>query len=223
MADQIYPTMPDLLEVQSRPKVGKRHNQRLRATGRLPAVLYGHGEGSVSLTVRVDQLRSVLRHGGQIVQLKGEADGQALVQDTQWDTFGNRLLHVDLLRVDAKELLHVEVPVETRGEAPGENEGGLLEHVRHTVEVETTPANIPEKLFLDISGLHINESLTAADLDELPEGVKLLTEPERVIINCAQPVPEAEEDEGEGVTAAAGEPEVIGAKDEEDQEEGESS
>jgi large subunit ribosomal protein L25 len=214
--------MPDPLEVQARPQVGKRYSRRLRAEGKLPAVLYGHGEGSVSLTVKGDQLRSVLRHGGQIVELKGEASGQALVQDTQWDTFGNRILHVDLLRVDAKELLHVEVPIETRGDAPGENEGGLLEHVRHTVEIETTPANIPEKLFLDTSGLHINESLTAADLDALPEGVKLLTEPERVIINCTQPVPEADEEDA-GITAAAGEPEVIGAKAEEEEGEGEGS
>ena len=91
--------MSDILEVKTRDAVGSRNSQRLRSAGQLPAVLYGHGEETLNLAVRLDQIRGVLRHGGRIVQLQGAASGQALVQDTQWDTFGARLLHLDLLRV----------------------------------------------------------------------------------------------------------------------------
>jgi len=208
--------MSDTLTVEARDAQGSRYSRKLRATGKLPAVLYGHGEDPITLIVRADELRSVLRHGGRVVDLTGAAKGQALVQDTQWDTFGSHLLHLDLLRVDAKEMLQVEVPVELKGEAAGANEGGIVEHTIREVEIECSAANIPESLQIDISGLHLNDSLTAGDITTLPPGVKLLTDPTTVLVHC---VPPAAEPDPEELVAESGEPEVIGAK----EEEGESS
>ena len=211
--------MSDTLNVEARQGKGSRFSRKLRAEGQLPAVLYGHGEDPVNLVVRAEQLRGVLRHGGRVVDLQGAADGQALVQDTQWDTFGSHLMHLDLLRVDAKEMLQVEVPVELKGEAAGQNEGGIVEHSVRAVEIECSAANIPENLLLDISGLHLNDSLTAGDISSLPTGVKLLSDPTLVLVHC---VPPAAEPEPEDVVAEAGEPEVIGAKPEDEEGQAES-
>ncbi len=200
----------DVIEVVAREALGKLNNRRLRAEGIVPAVLYGHGEGSVSLQLPASQLRASLRHGAHLVELKGAAKGQALLQDIQWDTFQQHILHVDLLRVDAKERVKVEVPVQLRGEAPGEREGGILEHVRHSIEIEVPAGNIPDELHVNVKELHLGETLRASDIEDLPEGATFVGGEELVIVNCVQPT--VEPDEEEGAVAGSAEPEVIGQK-----------
>ncbi|MEM6798557.1 MAG: 50S ribosomal protein L25 [Planctomycetota bacterium] len=201
--------MSDSLTVEARPKLGKRNNRVLRSTGHLPAVLYGHGEDPVNLAVAADQLRSVLRHGGKIVDLSGAAGGQALVQDVQWDTFGSRLLHVDLLRVDAKEVIHTEVAVELKGEAAGVREGGMIEQPLHAVEIECSAADVPDKLLVDVSELHLNGSISAGEIKDLPASAKVVTDAAAVVVQC---VPPAGEPDQTAVAAAPGEPELVGGK-----------
>lgn len=207
--------MSDILKAEPRDKVGKLNNRRLRATGKIPAVLYGHGEGSVSLTLAKEQLRTVLRHGGKLVELQGAASGQALLQDLQWDAFGRDLLHVDLLRVQAGDLVTVEIPVELKGDAPGENEGGVVEFVHRTVSIEVTPGDLPEKLHMDASELHLGGSLYAASITDLPKGAKVLLDEHEVIVHCVPPAGEPAEGE-EGAVSGGAEPEVIGKKEEEE-------
>ena len=120
---------PNYLHVEKRKSFGKRNNERLRRAGRLPAVLYGHGEEAVSLTLAADQFEASLRHGAKVVDLDGDASGKALLQDVQWDTFFQQVLHVDLLRVRAGEKVTIEVPIELRGESPGVRDGGIIEQV----------------------------------------------------------------------------------------------
>ena len=95
--------MAETLHVETRKSVGKRNNIRLRRAGRVPAVLYGHGEESVNLALSADECEASLRHGAKVVDLDGAASGKALLQDVQWDTFFHQVLHVDLLRVRAGE------------------------------------------------------------------------------------------------------------------------
>ncbi|NOZ40309.1 MAG: 50S ribosomal protein L25 [Planctomycetes bacterium] len=208
----------DVLEVSARESLGKLNSRRLRAEGIVPAVLYGHGEASVSLKLTADQLRASLRHGAHIVELKGDAKGQALLQDIQWDTFQQHILHVDLLRVDAKERVKVVVPVVLRGSAPGENEGGVIEFLQHSIEIETTVASVPESLHLSVNDLHLEGSLKAADLDDMPEGALVVGNADAVIVQCVTPT--AASDEEDAVAAGGAEPEVIGQKD--DEQEGDS-
>jgi large subunit ribosomal protein L25 len=208
--------MSDTLQVEKRDYTGKRRNHRLRLEGKLPGIIYGHGEEPVSVIVPADQLRSTLRHGHKVVDLAGAASGQALLQHVQWDTFHQHLLHVDLLRVDASERVTVEVPLLLRGEAPGEKEGGIVVHVTHYVEIETSPIEIPEALHVNINHLNLHQSLTLADIIDLPPGATLVTDPETVAVQCEEPAPELEEELGAGVV----EPEVIGRK-AADEEEGE--
>ncbi|MCC6492966.1 MAG: 50S ribosomal protein L25 [Pirellulales bacterium] len=200
--------MADTLQVEKRDFTGKRRNHRLRLEGRLPGIVYGHGEEPISVIVPADQLRAILRHGHKVVDLTGAASGQALLQDVQWDTFQQHLIHVDLLRVDASERVTVEVPLLLRGEAPGEKEGGVVNHIVHFVELETSPIAIPEALHININHLGLHQSLTLADVIDLPSGATLVTDPKTVAVHCEEPAPEVEEEAGAG----AAEPEVIGRK-----------
>ena len=208
--------MSDILQVEPREALGKRNSRRMRTKGLMPAVLYGHGKEPLSLTVSASELRASLRHGAKIVELKGAATGQALLQDIQWDTFEQHLLHVDLLRVDAQEKVQVEVPLVIRGEAPGQSEGGLVEQAVHSVEIETTAASIPEHLHLNINELHLGGTLTVGDIEGLPEGAKVLLDDDAVLVSCHEPKAVAEEEEGAELGAI--EPEVIGAKSDEEEE-----
>ena len=207
--------MSDTLQVEKRDFTGKRRNHRLRLEGKLPGIIYGHGEKPLSVIVPAEQLRATLRHGQKVVDLAGAETGQALLQNVQWDTFQQHLLHVDLLRVDASERVTVEVPLLLRGEAPGEHEGGVVEHHIHYVEVETSPIAIPEALHLNINHLGLHQSLTVGDIVDLPEGATLVTDAKTVAVTCEEPAPELEEES----LAAGVEPEVIGRKADEDEEE----
>ena len=168
--------MAEVLNVQLRESRGKRNAKRMRRSGQLPAVLYGHGKDSLSLMLVADEVGAAMRHGSKLVELKGKGISEnALIRDLQWDALGNDVLHIDLLRVDAGERLTVQVAVELRGEAPGLKEGGVVEHLVHQVEIETPATSIPEKLHVNINGLQLNGSIAAGEIEDLPADAKLLS------------------------------------------------
>jgi large subunit ribosomal protein L25 len=211
--------MADLLKVETRKSFGKRNNERLRRSGRTPAILYGHGEEPLSLSVPADQLNASLRHGAKVVDLDGAASGKALLQDVQWDTFYQHVLHVDFLRVLAGEKVTVEVPIELKGEAAGVAEGGIIEHVLHSIEIECPLDVIPEKLHVNIKNLKIGDHLTVKDIFDLPAGATIVSDEEELVVHCVAPM--AEEEEAEAAEEGAAEPEVIskGKADEEEEAE----
>jgi len=201
--------MSEALKVEKRPDLGKRNARRLRRAGSVPLVLYGHGEKSLSLSVAADKLASALRHGARVVDLEGAVREKAFIRELQWDPFGTHVLHADFTRVSADERISIEVKIILRGESPGVKEGGHIDQMMHAVEVECLAVAIPEKLELRIGELKLDQSLRARHVD-LPEGVKLLTDAESVVVHCALPV-----EEGAGEAAPAGEaaePEIIGRK-----------
>ncbi|HEY4233208.1 MAG TPA: 50S ribosomal protein L25 [Lacipirellulaceae bacterium] len=210
--------MANLLKVEQRKQFGKRHNRRMRYDGKLPAVLYGHGEEVVSLSLSSDELENTVRHGAKVVELSGAASGKALLQDVQWDTFFHHVLHVDLLRVRAGEKVTVEVPIELRGESPGANEGGVVEQLIHSVEIEVPLDLVPEKLHISVKNLQVGGSLLIKDIIDLPAGATIAVDPDEVVVHCELPVAEEEAAAEEAVGAA--EPEVI-SKGKEEEEEGE--
>jgi large subunit ribosomal protein L25 len=91
--------MAEVLSVKVRESRGTSRARRQRAAGQIPAILYGHGQESVSLSVPTEQVLGVVRHGGHIVQLEGDVSDTALVRAVQWDPFGVDVLHIDLARV----------------------------------------------------------------------------------------------------------------------------
>lgn len=211
--------MSEALQVEARKTLGKRANRRLRDTGKLPAVLYGHKEEVVSLTIPADRLNVVVRHGTRLVDLTGAASGQALLQHLHWDPFGKEILHVDLLRVSADDRVHIEVPIEMKGESPGGLGGGIVELLMHAVEIEVSPAAIPDKLHINIGNLQIGDTLTLADIIDLPAGAKLMADSDEAVVHCLAPAAE-EAEETAGAEAATAEPEVI-TKRKAEEEEGE--
>ena len=205
--------MAESLKVESRESRGKRDARRLRRTGNIPAVLYGHGEANRSLAVTADEMAAVVRHGSRVVELTGAVNEKALIRELQWDTYGAHVLHVDFTRVSEHERIEVKVKVELRGQAAGAKDGGIVEHLVHEVEIECEALSIPDKIELNISNLQKDGHLLASDL-QLPAGVVLITDPETMIVHCV----EARAEEEVGAAAGVAEPEVIGRKAEEEGE-----
>lgn len=189
--------------------------RRLRQSGVIPAVLYGHGEGTIMLSVNEADLGKVIEHGSHIVELTGVVKESALVKNIQWDAFGSSVLHLDLARVSATEEVQVNLPIELKGEAPGTHEGGVVKFQTHEITIACPANQLPDKIELRINDLQLDDLITAGDI-ELPPGVKLISPPEEPIVGCSVPVemPEETEEVAEGA-----EPEVIGAKDDEEEKE----
>ena len=196
--------MQEVFQVKKRESTGSRHARKLRKEHMIPAVLYGHGEANILLTVPADDVAAALRHGNRVVNLKGDLNESALISEIQWDAFGADVLHVDLTRVSAGERVDIECAVETRGAAPGVSEGGVLSVLVHSVEISAPVMSVPEKLEMNINELHLDQQLLASDLD-LPEGVELITPADTPIVSCMTAQEEVEEEEGGGPE----EPEVI--------------
>jgi large subunit ribosomal protein L25 len=206
--------MPETVNVQVRESRGKRNARRLRQSGSIPAVLYGHGQETVSLSLSAEQFGTALRHGGRLVNLAGALSEQAFIRELQWDTWGKAVLHVDLTRISAHERVEVRVAVELRGEAPGVKEGGAVEQPIHELDIECEATSIPEKIEVNINHLELNQSITVADL-KLPDTVRVLEEPTAVVVQCTLPAEVVEAEEG---PAEGAEPELIGRKRAEEEE-----
>ncbi len=206
--------MAETLNVKKRDSRGKRESRRLRRGGHIPAILYGHGEANFSLAIPADEMSSVVRRGGRVVDLKGAVNEKALIRDLQWDIYGIKVLHVDFARVSEHERIEVKVSVELRGQAVGVKDGGVVEHLVHEVEIECEALSIPDKLELNVNDLAVDGQLTGADL-KLPPGVKLISDPEAVIVHC---VPARDEEALAAPAATGAEPEVIGRKADEEEE-----
>jgi large subunit ribosomal protein L25 len=206
----------EILNVEKRQALGKHQVRRLRQSGTIPAVLYGHGEESVSLQLAADDFATALRHGARVVKLQGAVTQQALIRDVQWDTWGQETLHVDFTRISAHEKVVVEVPVELRGEAPGVKQGGIVEQVLHSLEFECEATVVPERIDVNINSLELGDSVAVKDL-ELPRGATVTGELEQTVVHCIEPAEEPEEGEE---AAGEAEPEVIGRAKEEEEEEG---
>ena len=207
--------MAEQLTVELREIQGKLNNRRLRLSGTVPAVLYGHGLENIKLSVPEEALGNALRHGSRLVNLVGGVNESAFIRELQWNTWGTQVLHVDFTRISADEEVEVTLTIELRGEAPGVREGGVVEHLIHQVEIACPAGSIPEKLKVNINHLKLEDKILLSQL-ELPQGARLLEEDlEAVIVQCVVPAELPEEEGGEGAEA---EPEVIGGKKEEEGE-----
>ena len=208
--------MTEALHAKVRSEIGSNAVKSVRNAGLIPAVLYGHGEENVNLSIPAEEFYAAIRHGSKLVELKGELSESALVRDVQWDSLGNDVLHIDLTRVSAGELVQVSVPLVMRGESPGSHEGGITELLVHELEIECSASEIPEKVEVRVHELHVGHSMKASEL-ELPSGTKLVTDPDTIVVHCVGAALEEEEEEGLE-TAQSAEPEVIGRKEEEEEE-----
>lgn len=181
--------------------------RRLRQAGKIPAVLYGHGEGTVMLTATEKEINKMIDHGSHIVDLDGGVTGTALVKDVQWDALGSNVLHIDLARVDANEKVEVTLQVELHGEAPGVKDGGVVLLVQHDITILCPVSAVPDTIICEVGDLQLDAVISAGDL-KLPTGAELVGSPEETIASCQEPMEESVE-EGD---ADGAEPEVIGGE-----------
>lgn len=196
----------EVVHVEVRKAAGTRSSRKLRAAGRTPVVLYGHGEESVNLSISTEEIGALVRHGGHVLELQGAVSGNALVKAVQWDALGHEVLHLDLTRVSQGESVEATLPVELRGTAPGSKVGGIVELLLHELEIRCPVASLPEKIQVSVNGLELGATIHVSELT-LPEGVKAVTDGHQAVVHCVAPKAEALETVGE-----SSEPEVIGRK-----------
>jgi large subunit ribosomal protein L25 len=210
-----------ILDTQPRMKRGSRAARKLRKEGRIPAVIYGHKEATVAVTLSGDDLGKAIRHGTRVVDLKesGKLE-KALIREVQWDHLGKDVLHVDFTRVSADERIRVNVPVELRGIAPGVTGGtGVIDQPIHSLSVECLAISIPESIRVTVNELQLGMAIHVRDL-VMPPGVVAMNDPDAIVVHVT-----AKQVEPEPVAAAAAapvegatEPEIIGRKVAEEEE-----
>ena len=207
------------IQADAREHLGKRYAARTRAEGKLPAVIYGHKQAPVHVSVDSKELVTLLHHNVQLIEVEiGGKTEPCLVKDLQWDHLGDNIIHVDLARVDLTEEVEVEVEIELLGNAVGLKEAGaIMDQAANTITVKCRANAIPEKLTLDVSEMGVGDSLLVSGMS-LPAGVTASSDPDTLIahvsITKAAPVEEEEAVE----TTEGVEPEVIGKPEEEEGE-----
>lgn len=177
-----------VLNIEIRSKTGKGISRRLRKEGLIPAVVYGKGIDAVPITVKPRELAAAIAgEGGHnnliTLQVDGPLAGSVvIVADLYRDCLKGNLLHADLHKINLEENVKVPVQISLVGASIGVKEGGLLNFVMHTVEVECLPTQIPEHLEIDVTGLKIGDSFHVSNLD-VPAGIKVLADPKATIVN----------------------------------------
>jgi len=206
------------LTVQTRTQVGRNAIKKVRKEGLIPGVIYGVGQEPINLEVNGRQLSTVLAHASsenillelEIVDGDNKRNSLAMIQEVQHHPIQRRILHVDFHAVSATEKITAEVPIETIGEPVGvKTNGGLLEHNLRDLEVECLPADLPERIEVDVTNLDINQSIHVKDL-KLPPGVEAVTDADLTVVAVSAARVDEEPAEALGATPAA--PEVITAK-----------
>jgi large subunit ribosomal protein L25 len=178
------------LDVATREPNGSRSARRMRHEGLVPGVLYGGGAEPISFAVEARALRTALAAVGAVLEvaLDGGRPTPAVLKDTQRHPVRGELVHVDLIRVRLDQPIQATVAVELHGaeDSPGVRDGGVLEQVTHSVQVEALPTAIPESIVHDVSGLSIGDTVVLSAI-AAPEGVTLLGELDEIVIATLSP------------------------------------
>jgi large subunit ribosomal protein L25 len=201
------------LVFEHRTKLGTTGAQALRAAGKLPAVLFGHGVASEHVAIDAHAFADVIHRAGRnaIVTLTGDQKRQtALVREIQRDPVSRRIVHADLQRVSADETIETRLAIVTVGIADGvRNSGAVMDVITHELEVSGPANQIPEHLEVDVTPLGIHEHISAGEV-KLPPGFRLVSAPETVVVSI-EPSRTARDLEEAAAPETAAEPEVIGA------------
>lgn len=207
------------LAVHTREGRGKGVARSLRRGGRIPAVLYSKGE-STPISLDPAKVRKLIMLGhaeSTLIDLRIEdatdrAERVAILRDYQTDPLTGDLLHADFFEVSMDEKIRVTVPVELTGDtAAGVREGGILQFVIRDIEIECLPSIIPDNILIDVSKLNIGENFHVRNI-QVAEGIKLVTDPEQVVLTIASPVSQERLEElltAPAPTEAVKEPELV--------------
>ena len=207
--------MDATLQAENRAGRGKNEARRLRAGGRIPAVLYGAEKGKATeIAVDPKALMRILHSDSGVntligLQLDG-GDTRVLVKEYQIEPIGHKLLHADFYQVAMDKTLTLTVQIVMKGEAPGvKQQGGIVDFVNREIDIEVLPGDIPENIVVDISELMLNQGIRVRDLQTADAKWKPISDPDLMIVHVVSV--KAEEPAATEVAAPAGaaEPEVI--------------
>jgi len=206
------------INAESRVRTGKEYAKKLRSLGRIPAIIYGGGRESIPIALSLNDVKTILKsEKGENTILRIQRDEikvDAMLKDIQYDYLSDNIIHVDFIRIDLKKPIEVFVPVLVKGEPIGvKMEDGIFDFVTRELKVKCLPDKIPTAIELDISELHLGNSIRLEEL-EIEKDVEFISDPKTVICSVSvkgmmeEEVVEEEleeEVEGEAGEAAEGE------------------
>jgi large subunit ribosomal protein L25 len=208
-----------VLEAQLREHMGSKTATQVRKAGRVPAVVYGHKEVPVCISLDTHDFLEALHHGQRLLDVKiGPEAQKLLVKELQYDYLGKNIIHIDLMRVDVTEIIEVSVPIEYKGVAKGTLDGGVVEQHATSILVKCLAINIPQSIIVSIKELGLDSTIFAREI-KLPEGVTLASPADTLLVACRVQIEVKSTEEVTAETPAAG-PEVI-TKGKAEEEEGE--
>jgi len=221
------------LKANTREAFGKEAGNRLRKAGVVPSIVYKKAEKSIPIAVNKKDLFSVLHtSAGENVIIALEIFSQeksktpdmektVIIKEVQYHPIKGEILHLDFQEISLTEKITVEIPIETKGEPVGvKSDGGILDHPIKELNIECLPADIPEKIYVNVENLKIGDAIRVKDLD-IPSNITVLDDPEQTVASVVPPEAEEVVSEEEALTEAASEPEVIKQKKPEDAAEAE--
>ena len=200
-----------LISAELRSEFGKNASRRLRVSGKVPAVLYGRQLETVRVSVDPKAVYEILTSDtgrNSIFKLQvGDKQSDVMVREFQLHPLKGNLVHVDFVHIRMDELMEFEVPVEVVGTAKGVKLGGVIDFVMRNIEVECLPQDVPSEIVVQVDELEIGDSLRVSDLTIDTTKIKVLSEPDQVVVTVA--APQAEEEVAEEAEVQAAEPELI--------------
>jgi large subunit ribosomal protein L25 len=177
--------MPEKITAEKRTEFGKGAARRIRRDDKIPAVVYGHGNDPIHLTLPGHDTMMALKHGGANALLELDIDGSsqlALTKQVQVDPIRRVLEHIDFVAVRQGEKVTVDVPVHVTGDAAPET---LVVTEQSTIQVEAEATHIPERIEISVEGAQVGTQIHASDL-QLPDGTTLLTDGDALVVNVTQ-------------------------------------
>lgn len=196
------------IQASARAQVGKGAARAVRRQGLTPAVIYGAGEAPQAIALDANKTRLMIYAGHFLTTLfEIDVDGKktrAIPRDYQLDPVKDFPIHVDFLRVAAGQTITVEVPVHVVGQedSPGLKNGGTMQIVEHSVEIDVAPESIPDFIEVSVAGLQIGDTLHG-DALKLPAGVTLASGKDLTLVTIIPPTVEAEEPAAEAAEGEA--------------------
>jgi large subunit ribosomal protein L25 len=173
-----------LLKAEVREQTGSKTVRKVREQGKIPAIVYGHRQEPVAVSLDAHNFVEGLHHGHRLMDLQiGKKKETAIVKELQYDHLGRNIIHADFMRVDVGETVKVVVPIELKGTAVGTREGGIIEEHTDHLEVECKVVDIPESIVVSVKDMHIGDALHAGDV-QLPEGMVLSSSPDVLLVTC---------------------------------------
>ena len=205
------------LKAEIRNQTGSKAAVRVRQQGQIPAIVYGHKREPVAISVNAHDFVEGLHHGNRLMDMQIDNKPQkVIVKDLQYDHLGKDIIHADLMRVSVTEMVTVTIPVELKGTAKGAEGGGIIQEHMDRLEVECKVTDLPESIVVSVKDIDVGDSLHARDV-KLPDGVKLASDTDILILTCSLVAASKSTEELEEEAPAA--PEVIGEAEKAESEE----